>query len=280
MDSDRSLIRRTADRLSGRWRADRTVLPDFIVIGAQKSGTSSLYRYLEQHPQVVGAQKKEVHFFDLNHWQGEAWYRSRLPNRSVLADRERAVGGPVITGEATPYYVFHPLAAGRMEALVPDAKLIALLRDPVDRALSHYHHAVRLGFEDLPFEEAIEQESARLDGEVERLLADPRAASSAHQEQSYLARGVYVDQLRRFDSYRSRGQLLIVKSEDLFGDPQGTYDRVLRFLDLAPAALTDPRARNTGDYARADSPVEQRLRSYFEPHNSALYEYLGRDLGW
>ena len=167
-----------------------------------------------------------------------------------------------------------------MEALVPDAKLIALLRDPVDRALSHYHHAVRLGFEDLPFEEAIEQEPARLDGEVERLLADPSAASSAHQEQSYLARGVYVDQLRRFDSYRSRGQLLIVKSEDLFGDPQGTYDRVLRFLDLAPAALTDPRARNTGDYARADSPVEQRLRSYFEPHNSALYEYLGRDLGW
>src|SRR5436309_16134274 len=108
------------------------MLPDFIVIGAQKSGTGSLYAYLNGHPDVAGARVKEVHYFDLHYHRGVDWYLDQFP--------DEAAARPRCTGEASPYYLFHPHAPRRAFDLVPDARLIALLRDPVDRAISHYHH--------------------------------------------------------------------------------------------------------------------------------------------
>ena len=150
----------TTGRLTARWRE----LPDFLVIGAQKAGTTALYAYLRWHPSIAGPFWKEVSFFD-RHWaRGEAWYRGQFPLRS---------SGKLV-GEASPSYVFHPLAPERVFSLVPDVKLVVLLREPGDRAYSQYQHAVALGRETLSFEDALAAEDERVRGEVERLRADQR----------------------------------------------------------------------------------------------------------
>ena len=261
-------------------------VPDFVIVGTQKGGTSSLYAYLGEHPLVARAARKEVHYFDLHFEEGPAWYRSQFPSPGALV--EQAAAAPragvraerALTGEASPYYLYHPLAGPRMAHDLPAAKVIVLLRDPVARALSHYHHAVRLGFEDLSLEDALEQEAARLDGEQERLAAVPGSESFSHRQHSYTARGRYLEQLLRFADFRARGQLLVLRSEDLFADPQHVYDETLEFLGLPPWRIEDARARNTGAYDGPDAEVAARLRAYFAPFNDELYRYLGRDFGW
>jgi hypothetical protein len=246
-------------------------LPDFIIIGTQKGGTTSLYAALVGHPGVVPALRKELHYFD--HAR-----RSLLPYR---ANFPLNTEGRPLSGEATPYYLFHPLAPGRVRAAVPGAKLIVLLRDPAERAYSQYTHEAKLGFEKLPFEEALAAEEGRLAGEEERIRRDPAYKSYAHQHHSYLARGVYVDQLLAWRRLFPAEQVLVLSSEALFEDPTATLDKVLRFLGLrGSGALAFPE-RNKGSYAAPLSPERrERLRGYYRPHNERLYEYLGRDFGW
>jgi hypothetical protein len=136
-------------------------LPDFLLLGAQKAGTTALYEYLRRHPQITGPSWKEVSFFD-RHWaRGESWYRGNFPNLARTRGK--------LVGEASPSYVLHPLAPQRVQELVPDARLIVLVRNPVDRAFSQYNHEVALGREPLPFEEALDAEDERLRGEQGRL---------------------------------------------------------------------------------------------------------------
>ena len=128
--------------------APQHALPDFLLLGAQKAGSTSLYVHLMQHPQIIGVARKELHFFDYKSALGSWWYRTNFPTKAEMAQRSAALGKPVLTGEASPYYLFHPHAARRIARLLPDVKLIALLRNPVDRAFSHYHHEVRGGSRD------------------------------------------------------------------------------------------------------------------------------------
>ena len=258
------------------------MLPDYVIIGAQRAGTTSLYFYLGQHPAVApGVLTKEVHFFDTNFNRGTAWYRTHFP--TVLQKRfARIRGGPqLITGEATPYYLFHPLAAGRMAGTLPEAKLIVMLRDPVQRALSHYRHEVTLGFENLTFGEAIEREAQRLEGEVERIRRDPAYQSFSHQHHSYLSRGLYLDQLKVWHSVYPRDQILVVHTEDFFAQPERGFSGVLRFLglpDWSPPAFKRLNAHPGGQGIDAD--VRRHLLGYFAEPNQRLYAYLGKDFGW
>ena len=141
------------------------IAPSFLVIGAQRSGSTALYRHLAAHPAILPPLRKEVHYFDFQYAKGRAWYLAHFPGI-----QERITGNyRAITFEASPYYMLHPLAPERIMAFNPDMKLIAILRDPVDRALSHYHHEARRGVETLTFEEAIAAEPERLAG-AERLM--------------------------------------------------------------------------------------------------------------
>jgi hypothetical protein len=252
-------------------------LPDFIIIGGQKCGTTFLYHLLCQHPHVEAGARKEVHYFDMRFERGIGWYRAQFP-------RPREVDGRrVITGEASPYYLYHPHAARRAAEVVPQAKLIALLRDPVDRAFSDYHDKVRLGKEPLAFEEAIEAEESRLRGEREKMLADERYASGKYRAFSYISRGIYVDQLQTWLEFFDREQLLVLKSEDMFENPSATLQRVLNFLNLPDWKPDSPpvsETLNAGRYAMMNPATQQRLRDYFEPHNQRLYAYLNTDFDW
>jgi hypothetical protein len=257
------------------------ILPDFIIIGAQRCGTTSLYGYLDAHPDVAPASVKEIHYFDLHFRRGASWYRSFFPlmiHRHYAARRRRR---PFATGEASPYYIFHPRAAERVFATVPSAKLILMLRNPVDRAYSQYCHEVREGFEDAPtFSEALDREAQRLEGERERLLAEDGYVSYSHLHHSYRARGVYVDQIRTWRRFFPRERILILKSEEFFLEPRAVLERVQVFLGLPERRLERDEHRNRIDYPEMDSGVRGRLAEYFRPHNQELYRYLDMDFGW
>ena len=260
------------------WRAagemEPEVLPDFLIIGAQKCGTNSLYDLLTQHPDVERAITKELNYFNLHFEKGIEWYRSQLPLPRL---KERKL----ITGEATPDYLFYPDAARKAAQVVPQARLIVLLRNPVDRAYSHYHHQVRKGREALGFEEAIEAEQARLRGDRDQMFEDELYTNFNFRHFSYLSRGVYVDQLLRWSEFYGEDQMLVLKSEDLFEHTLATLKLVLDFLDLPDWEPEATKIRNKGRYEQEMAPVtRRRLEEYFEPHNRRLYEYLGVDFGW
>jgi hypothetical protein len=250
-------------------------LPDFIIIGAQKGGTTYLYDELARHPGVVAARTKEIHFLDRYYNRGLDWYRAFFPRNLANGPEARA-----LTGEASPGYLFHPWAAQRAYAVAPRARLIALLRNPVDRAYSHYQHEVRLGYEHLSFEAAIEQESDRLGGEAERLQADPAYDGFNHRHFAYLARGVYVDQLRAWREVFPAEQILVLQSEDFQKDVSVTLRRVLQFLGLPAWEPERRRHPKLFPYPPMKAETRRRLQEYFAPHNQRLREYLGIEHGW
>lgn len=251
------------------WTSALRVLPDFLIIGAQKAGTTSLYAYLGAHPKITAALAKEVHFFDYNFGLGEAWYRAHFP---TLWERWR--GDFLVTGEASPYYLFYPLAAPRAKQIVPKAKIIVLLRNPVDRAYSHFHHQVRLGLEELPFEQAIEQEATRLQGEFEQILVDDEYYSFNYQNYSYLARGMYAEQLERWFRFFPREQFLILDSSALYQQTARTLERTLEFLQVPPGPPQTFGVKNDGSYAPMDERVRAQLSEFFAPHNERLFALL------
>lgn len=256
------------------------LMPDFIIIGTQRGGTTSLYKYLTQHPDIGTATNKEVHFFDLNFHRGTRWYRYHFPTVVPRLTRQILSKRLFLTGEGSPYYLFHPLVPGRVAEALPSLKLIVLLRNPIDRAYSHYQHEVRQGRESLTFEEAIRQEDKRMVGEHERILNDGAYASTAHRRHSYLARGIYVDQLDRWMRCFPPEQFLVIRSEDFYANPQAILSETLRFLGVSDYKLQGYRRYQSAEYAGMDSAVRQRLREYFAPHNQRLYKFLGTELSW
>ena len=249
-------------------------LPDYLIIGAQRCGTSTLYSLLTEHPQINKAGRKEVHYFDQHFSEGLSWYRSWFP----------AEEAGKITGESSPYCLLHPLAPERVARIVPDIQLIVLLRNPVERAFSQYHQQCRRGYETLEtFEEAIEAEPKRLAGERERIIADPHHDNFAHRHYSYLARGRYAEQLEHWFANFDRQRIHIIRSEDLYERPRRIYRRTLAFLGLDfPSDLRKARRqRNAGNYeTQMDASTRAMLEEYFEPHNQRLYQLLDRDFGW
>lgn len=262
-----------------RVSAHLRVLPDYLIAGAQRCGTTTLYHMLIKHPQVLPALTKEVHFFDNHHARGLAWYRSHFPTLWKMR-RQAPNGGPRICGEATPYYLFHPAAAERIAADLPNVKAIIMLRNPVDRAHSHFQHVTRLGHEPLSFLEALRAEPKRLQGEAERLLREPGYRSTAHQFFSYVARGEYADQLGQWFRSIPRDRTLVLLLDDLAADPEGTLAKVFEFLCLKPYELKETKLRNVLSYAHMPDEVRARLTEHFAPHNARLAEMLGRQLPW
>jgi Sulfotransferase domain len=254
--------------------APRRGWPSALIIGAQRSGTSSLFNYLARHPHVRAPVTKEVHYFDFHFRKPVLWYRGRFPY-------SRKLRAGALTFEASPYYLAHPLVPGRAARLLPEVKLIALLRNPVDRTLSHYHHEVRGGRESLSFAEAIEREAERLAGEEERLGNDPEYYSFNHHRYSYTTRGLYLQQLRRWMVHYPRGQLLVLQSEWLFRDPAAATAAVHDFLGLGPFRLPSYRPYYGGHYERAmPEELRAKLVRYFAPHNCELFQWLGEHYDW
>jgi Sulfotransferase domain len=268
------------------------LFPDFIIIGAQRGGTTSLYYYLTEYAGILSALHKEVHFFDDHFTSGMRWYRGQFPTFLQKYSVERTGKRRGLTGESSPYYLFYPHAPKRVKAALPKVKLIVLLRNPVDRAYSHHWLATYEGHETLSFEKAIKCEAERLAGEEEKMLADEHHQSYNHRHYAYLSRGIYVDQLRNWMSYFPKEQFLILKSEDFYSDPLTTVKQTLEFLEVPGTALdtrkdfkqyrepTPKGYRNIQKPQEMDRDVRASLVEYFQPYNASLYNFLGRDFDW
>jgi len=256
--------------LGRRAAPDRRRLPRLIIPGAMKAGTTSLFEYLRGHPGLAASFEKEIHFFDMHYDRGPGWYAGQFPG-----PRAGAGSGP-LPFESSPYYLFEPRVPARIRDLVPDVKLVVLLRDPVARAFSHYHNNRRLGREPLSFEDAIQAEDERLAGEEERLLADPRAVSLVHKRYSYLRRGRYAEQLVRWRACFPAEQILVVDAGRLFTDPRSVVAEVLEFLAVEPWEPPDFAVRNEGGHGGAmREETRIRLEQFFEPHQRRLVELIG-----
>ena len=231
-------------------------LPDFLGIGTQKGGTTFLHGLLQQHPEVYLAHPKEVHYFSLHHQRGLDWYGRHF---EVAAPGQQC-------GEVTPYYLFHPYAPGRIAAELPGVKLIVLLRDPVERALSQYFHSKRLGLEPLALEAAFDAESERL-ADADAVLREGQVHRS-HQQHSYLSRSRYDEQLARFQQFFASEQLLILRSEDLFRQPQLIWDQVLKFLglELMPLPVIDSACFYRGNAEAQRQPLDFRQKLHEKLH--------------
>jgi Sulfotransferase domain len=267
----------SAARLTSRAR----MVPAFLIVGAQRCGTSSMSRALSQHPAAFKAVlHKEVHYFDTGYAHGPGWYRGHFPLRARARLAARPPGTVPMAFESSPYYMFHPLAPGRIARDLPGVKLLVLLRDPVERAYSAHAHESARGFETEPFERALELEEERLAGEAERIKADPGYLSYHHQHHGYRTRGQYAEQLERLELLFGRDRIHVIDSGDFFTDPRPVYDGVLAFLGL-PGGIYPPFERHN---ARPRSPMAPSVRSalqeYYRSYDERLATWLGRTPSW
>lgn len=294
--ADHGARSRSAIERAGRLVAKRTVRaygvatapwrihPDFLIIGAKRGGTTSLWRYLAEHPDVMRLfprpeKIKGVYHFDEQYERGDRWYRSHFPLGATRERRERD-GRRVIAGEASPYYLYHPLAPIRAAADVPEARILVALRDPVERAYSHWKERRSNDGDPLEFEAALDAEAERLAGEEARLLADPRAVSVAHRHWSYVDQGRYSPMLTRWFEAFGRDRVHVEISEEMYAAPQETFDRVTAHLGIAAHRLVDPSVHNAEPSPDLDPRLRSRLAEVLAPDIRATEQVLGRSLPW
>jgi Sulfotransferase domain len=259
-------------RATAPWRP----LPDFVIIGADESGAPSLYRALCEHPAVCRSVAPEVHFFDVRLTYGRRWYRAQFPTRIRRRAIERRIGMRTLAGEVSPYYLFHPFAPMRASAVVPEAKLIALLRNPIERAVLRYQLMVQLGKEQRSLEEALAADERRLEAgrSFEPHVYDDANGPARHH--SYLERGHYAEQLERWYRRFDRSQFLVLEARAVTA-PEGV-ERVLEFLGLSPDGQVQPVQFDT--CPPVDPALWTRLARHFAPHNERLFRMLGVQWDW
>ena len=256
------------------------MLPDFLVVGAQRAGTTSLRTLLRLHPGAALPAAKEVHHFDHAPLKGLAAYRAHFPLRTTVARCGQALGRPLAVGEVSPYYLFHPLVPERVHAAIPQARIVCLLRNPTDRALSHFRLEHRHGAEtEQDFRRAWSLEKDRLHG-AEEALAAPGGQHFGHVHFSYTARGDYAPQVARWFERFGRERVHVVLSEQLFHGGGDALTGLLDFLGLDPlAAAPFPHANPTRSSGE-EAGLRAELDAHFLPRIEALEELLGRRTGW
>jgi len=267
-------------RSIGLITGSKRLFPDFIIIGAQKCGTTSLFKYLSQHPDVYPSYPKEIHFFSTRFNRGIPWYRSHFPLTIQKEIVERSNNRQFLTGEASPNYFANPHAAGRVSKVVPNVMLIILLRNPVERAYSHYHMSVKNGHENLSFTEALDQEELRLNSEIEKINIDEHYRSYFHENFSYLRWGTYIEHILLWSKNFKRDNMLFINSEVFYSNPRESIQQVEKFLGISSWELKEYRKYHSGKYAPLDSATRKKLNEFFKPYNHRLYDFLGEDFGW
>ena len=247
------------------------VLPDFFVIGVVRSGTTSLYHYLDEHPCITKSAYDELGFFDDNYHLGLNWYRSMFPTKS---HKEKIIKkfGKFLTYDVTPFYIYNKISVERIFKSFPNSKIIAVLRNPIDRAYSNYF----LGDQKESFEKTVEREKE----ELKRISAMDHEDYYKFTRNSLLARGFYAEQLKSWFKVFPKEKILIIKSEDLSSNPQKNLNEIFQFLELPQHNIEKLEKKNLGNYLRMEEKTRNDLTEFFRPYNEKLYLMLGRDFGW
>ena len=258
-----------------RLRPVPRALPNFLVIGAQKSGTSSMFSYLKQHPQVLRPIFKEPYFFDRQYHRGLAWYGSNFPSQRAVNRLNDRMGRAHLTFEATATYIFDEHVPARVARDLKTRKFILLLRNPAERVISAFQHARRMGIESRSLAEAVESDMQRY-----RAEAAGEKENGQHPRPSYLKRGIYHEAVARWQSVFSPDDLLVLQSETLFAEPAKVMTEVFQFLDLPQPSRIDFEPQNVGGYKEREAEVRDVLKQFYRPHNEKLNSLTRTKLHW
>jgi hypothetical protein len=255
-------------------------MPHFIVIGAQKSGTSSIFSYLRQHPQVLAPIFKEPYFFDRQYHRGLKWYGCNFPSCGTIDRLNQRHGRKHLTFEATATYIFDADVPARISRDIPTRKFILLLRNPVERAVSAYWHARRMGRETRSLADALDADLRYFEAEHKwEKGAGPRPEGEPPRP-SYVRRGIYHEAVFRWQSVFSPQDILVIQSETMFANPQDTMKRVFTFLELPQSDRIDFEPQNVGGYGDSDREARNMLKDFYRPHNAELSRIIGAELDW
>ena len=274
-------LAQTTSVTTGRLTSGLRMLPSLLIVGAQRSGTTSMYRTLTQHPAIMKAVlHKGVHYFDVDYARGQSWYRGHFPLRVNRNRLHHGLGVEPMALESSPYYMFHPLAAERIARDLPGVRLLALLRDPVERAYSAHAHEIARGFEREPFERALELEQDRLAGEFEQMEADETYQSHVHRHNAYVTRGQYVDQLELLEKLVGRDRIHIVDSQDFFDNPAPVYAGILDFIGLPAMGHPIFDKHNARPRSPLEPTLRERLDEHFLPYDERLATWWKQVPSW
>jgi lipopolysaccharide transport system ATP-binding protein len=252
-----------------RLTSDYRKLPDFLIIGVSKGGTTSLFSYLNQHPDIAMSREQETHYFAKYYHRGINYYKSFFP----------LIRSNKVSGESSPYYFFHPQVPARVKKELPNAKIILLLRDPVTRALSHYQMMKGVDWAD-SFDEAVKIEASRVTHHHQRMKTDVSYHHDHHQAFSYISRGLYFDQLQNWLKHYRLEELLILKSEDFFENPQKSLAEVYRFLGVKETYPDDLAPKNKRAYESLPKEMYTDYKQLFVSDAEKLIQLLGEDFKW
>ena len=254
------------------------ILPNCIVIGVGRSGTTSLFNYLAQHSCILKSAYDEIGFFDDNFHLGLDWYRSMFPTKFKKKKIEKNYGH-FLTYEVTPWYIRRPWVAKRIHELLPHVKIIAVLRNPVDRTYSHYHLGVRSGIMDYSFEELIKYDMENLEKKIYDSNDEKNYFTNVVQS-SYLARGFYAEQLERWYRVFPKKQIHLVSSEQLSVNTQETLNEIFKFLELPIENIQNLEKTSVGNYPKMNSNTRKNLIDFFKPYNKKLYDLTQTNFHW
>ena len=271
----------SSQRFYGNITSPIRILPDFLIAGFNRSGTHSLFEYMGQHPNIKNANRREIHYFTLSYWRGLNWYKSYFPTIIYKKYFEIKNKERFLTGEATPHYIFHPLAIRRIHKIIPNIKLIVILRNPIDNAYSHYHHYKKGGIEKESFEDAVETDKQRYQI-LKQLYETNQVKEHTLKEikMSYVSYATYLKHIKQLLKIFSREQILFLKNKDLNENPQLVLNKVFKFLQLKEFIVEDLEKRNVGKYEIMKPETRKKLAEYFEPYNKELEELVGITFDW
>ena len=252
-------------------------LPDFIIIGAVRCGTTSLYYNLCEHPSILPAAYDELGFFDSNFHLGLNWYRSMFP---TIKKKNQVISrtGHCITGEDTPFYFWNSLAAERILKILPNVKLIAILRNPIDRAYSNYHVGIKYGNEALSFEEAINWEIKNL--EQKNLRGKENWMNKFNHPRSYVIKGLYSEQLDIWFKLFQKEQILVISTEEMAINPNKTVNEIFQFLNMPKYDLQHPQKKKFESYPKMKPETRKLLAEFYNPYNEKLFKMISKRFDW
>ncbi len=266
------ILKRGISGITSTWR----VLPDFIIIGTARSGSTSLYYNICSHPSILPASYDEIGFFDSNYHLGMNWYRSMFPLKSDM-ERIRSETKYALTGEDTPFYFWKIDAANRIRKILPKIKLITILRNPVQRAYSNYYLGVREGTEKLTFEEAVRKE---LDTFPENKILAENIFKFCNIRRSYIAKSLYVYQMKIWFERFSKNRLFVISTEEMSKSPAHTMNQAYEFLGLPKYENTFFEKRKKASYEKMGDNIRKELEEFFKPHNEELFKLIGKSFDW
>ena len=251
--------------------ASSRVLPNFIIIGTVRSGSTSLYYNICEHPSVLPAEYDEIGFFDSNYHLGINWYRSMFPLQKNM-DNVRSETGISITGEDTPFYFWKKEAAERIHDILPNTKIIAIFRNPIDRAYSNYNLGLRMNSEELTFEDAIEEEIEFLDNHS--------FLQSVNRKRSYISKGFYENQIKLWFDIFPRKQIHLLSTEDMHDEPQKTLSDIFKFLEISDYKIQNPQNQKAAEYKKMKEDTRRRLLKLYRPYNEKFFQMINHRFNW